>query len=204
MIIRDRLEEVKQTESALQKDFKDKKKIDSVDIQSLFFAFVNRSRFKYTLSDVFRSLMLCLCLKNLGAHRNEKEVKRHFLFEKAQGKFMNELDIVRIVRTMRKFKMLAQAMLTERHRLILRFQRQHLIETTSSSSDSDEEIYEPMRLMQHKDPLVKLVAFGKVKRMMKEFNGHEIDNLERNMMRGMFKRRLKDFSEKLNENTSTL
>jgi hypothetical protein len=34
------------------------------------------------------------------------------LFEKASGKFMNELDIVRIVRTLRKFKMLAQALLT--------------------------------------------------------------------------------------------
>jgi len=39
-------------------------------------------------------------------------VKRHFLFEKASGKFMNELDIVRIVRTLRKFKMLAEALLT--------------------------------------------------------------------------------------------
>lgn len=34
-------------------------------------------------------------------------MKKHFLFEKAEDKFMNELDVVRIVRSLRKFKMLA-------------------------------------------------------------------------------------------------
>ena len=50
--------------------------------------------------------------------------------------------------------------------------------------------------MENRNPLVKLVTFGKVKKMMKEFKGKEIDNLERNMMRGMFRRKLKDFAEK--------
>ena len=52
---------------------------------------------------------------------------------------MNELDAVRIVKTLRKFKMLAQALLSQRHRMILRFQRQNLVETSSSSSDSEAE-----------------------------------------------------------------
>ena len=113
---------------------------------------------------------------------------------------MNELDVVRIVRTLRKFKMLTEAMLSQRHRLILRFQRENLIETSSSSSDSDDEIYEPMRMMESTEPTVRFVAFGKVKRMMKEFKGKEIDNLERNMMRALFKRKLKDFNEMMQEN----
>ena len=50
--------------------------------------------------------------------------------------------------------------------------------------------------MESTNPTVRLLAFGKVKRMMKEFRGKDIDNLERNLMRGMFKRKLKDFSEK--------
>ena len=33
--------------------------------------------------------------------------KKHYLFEKAEDKFNNELDVVRIVKTLRKFKMLA-------------------------------------------------------------------------------------------------
>ena len=109
---------------------------------------------------------------------------------------MGELDAVKIVRTLRKFKMLAQAMLSQKHRLILRFQRQNLIETSSSSSDSDDNLYDPVRLMENKNPLVRLVTYGKVKKMMKDFVGANIDNLEKNMMRGMFRRRLKDFAEK--------
>ena len=57
-----------------------------------------------------------------------------------------------------------------------------------------------MRVMESKNPTVRLVAYGKVKRMMKEFKGKEIDNLERNMMRALFKRKLKDFNEMMQEN----
>lgn len=52
-----------------------------------------------------------------------------------------------------------------------------------------------MRLMENKNPLVRLVTYGKVKKMMKQFVGTNIDNFERNMMRGMFRRKLKDFAE---------
>lgn len=50
--------------------------------------------------------------------------------------------------------------------------------------------------MENSNPLVRLVTYGKVKKMMKEFKGKNIDFLERNMMRGMFQRKLKDFAEK--------
>ena len=56
-----------------------------------------------------------------------------------------------------------------------------------------------MRLMENKNPLVRLVAFGKVKKMMKQFKGNDIDSMEKNMMRGMFRRKLKDFGEHLDE-----
>jgi len=114
---------------------------------------------------------------------------------------MNELDAVRIVKTLRKFKMLAQALLSQRHRMILRFQRQNLVETSSSSSDSDNNAFDPVRLMENENPLVRLVTYGKVKKMMRDFVGRDIDNLERNMMRGMFRRKLKDFAEMQREVT---
>jgi len=114
---------------------------------------------------------------------------------------MNELDAVRIVKTLRKFKMLAQALLSQRHRMILRFQRHNLVETSSSSSDSDNNAFDPVRLMENENPLVRLVTYGKVKKMMRDFVGRDIDNLERNMMRGMFRRKLKDFAEMQREVT---
>jgi len=77
------------------------------DIYSLFFAFLNRSRFKYTLWDIFEYMVRCFCIRDLGDDRSSKSFKKHFLFEKAEEKFMNELDVVRIVKTLRKFKMFA-------------------------------------------------------------------------------------------------
>jgi hypothetical protein len=50
-------------------------------------------------------------MRDSGDRRREKPFKKHFLFEKAEEKFMQELDVVRIVKTLRKFKMFAQAML---------------------------------------------------------------------------------------------
>lgn len=61
-----------------------------------------------------------------------------------------------------------------------------------------------MRLMENNNPLVRLVAFGRVKKMMKQFEGNKIDYLEKNMMRGMFKRKLKDFGERMEDNPQTL
>jgi hypothetical protein len=39
-------------------------------------------------------------------------MKPHYLLSKAEDYFYNELDAIRIVRTLRKFKLLAQALLS--------------------------------------------------------------------------------------------
>jgi hypothetical protein len=51
----------------------------------------------------------CLCIRDIGDkdYRRKKYNKKHYLFEKAEEKFMQELDVIRIVKTLRKFKMLA-------------------------------------------------------------------------------------------------
>ena len=54
--------------------------------------------------------------------------------------------------------------------------------------------------MENSNPLVRLVTYGKVKKMMKQFQSRDIDHLERNLMRGMFRRKLKDFAEQQIEN----
>lgn len=84
---------------------------------------------------------------------------------------MQELDVVQIVRALRRFKMFTQALLSQRHRLILKFQRQNMIETSSSSSDSDDNNYEIIRLMQHRNPFIKLITYGKVKKLLQQFDG---------------------------------
>lgn len=48
-----------------------------------------------------------MCIRRVGKFRDRKHFKHHFLFKKAEDKFNNELDAIRIVKTLRKFKMLA-------------------------------------------------------------------------------------------------
>ena len=61
--------------------------------------------------------------------------------------------------------------------------------------------------MENENPLIRLVMFGKLKKMMLGFTGKKVEPLERNMMRGLFIRKLKDFAEdtkELAENTTML
>ena len=64
--------------------------------------------------DILEYAIRCICVRDISddGRRRSKSYKKHFLFEKAEEKFMNELDAVRIVKSLRKFKMFAQAMLS--------------------------------------------------------------------------------------------
>ncbi|CDW91266.1 UNKNOWN [Stylonychia lemnae] len=112
-----------------------------------------------------------------------------------------ELDVIHLVKTLRKFKLLAQAQLNQQHRMLLRFQRQNLIETSSESSDSDDNHLEPLGLLESQNPMIKLVTLGKLKKMMKSFEGKSLNSIESNLIRGVFKRKLKDFQDELKKIT---
>jgi hypothetical protein len=61
--------------------------------------------------------------------------------------------------------------------------------------------------MENSNPLVRLVVFAKLKKMMNDFVGKKIKPIERNMIRGLFIRNLKDYTEKVltaNENETIL
>lgn len=86
-------------------------------------------------------------------------------------------------------------MLSQKHRLLLKFQRSNLVETSSSSSDSDDNMFDDLKLMENNDPWVKLSTYGKMKKKMSKLEGKHITELERNLFRGLFIRKLKDFAE---------
>jgi len=46
-------------------------------------------------------------LRNLAKNRRDGHYKEHYLFSKAEKKFRGELDVVRIVKTLRRYKMFA-------------------------------------------------------------------------------------------------
>jgi hypothetical protein len=74
----------------------------------MLFAFLNRTRFRYSAGMIRKYFFRCFCCRNLKAIKDRNEdTKQHFLFQKAELKFRQELDVVRIVKTLRRYKMLA-------------------------------------------------------------------------------------------------
>jgi hypothetical protein len=60
--------------------------------------------------------------------------------------------------------------------------------------------------MENKNPLIRLVIYGKIKRMMNAYKG-ELTKKEKKLVRGVFTKKIKDFDEEykdFNENRTLL
>ena len=97
---------MKSKDERLSEEFKTKEVIHEKDIASLFFAFLNRERFDYTVRDIYIYFRRCLCLRSFEDKKSMgSEFKKHYLFQKAEIKFAQDLDVVNIIKSLRKFKM---------------------------------------------------------------------------------------------------
>jgi hypothetical protein len=75
---------------------------------------INRRRYRYTGSDILEYLFKCLCLRNLKLKKFEgsKEewhfkYKKHFQFQEGEEKLNNELDVITLLKSMRRVKLLS-------------------------------------------------------------------------------------------------
>ena len=55
------------------------------------------------------------------------------------------------------------------------FNRSNLVETSSSSSDSDDVSYDPLRLMESSDPYSRLRINGRIKKLMRGFKNRALE-----------------------------
>ena len=56
--------------------------------------------------------------------------------------------------------------------------------------------------MESKNPMIRLVLFGKMKKMIKSYQGMKLKNIDRRLFRGLFLKNLKDFDEDYKEKIS--
>ena len=71
---------------------------------------------------------------------------------------------------MRRVKLLSTTLLTQSQKMFLRFQRKNVIESSSSSGDSDSyNHFDIMNMMESKNPAVRLVVFGKIKKVISSY-----------------------------------
>ena len=71
---------VKEMEHKLQEEYKEKYIIEDQDVNGIYFAILNRKRFKYTVKLMFQFILKCLCIRNMSANRYKPSVNKHFLF----------------------------------------------------------------------------------------------------------------------------
>ncbi|CDW87303.1 UNKNOWN [Stylonychia lemnae] len=178
-----------------QDSFRFLKELRSQDVKDLLRSFIYRMRFTYSYKLLFIYILRCFCCRDLRKSKSHHSFKMHYLYQKGEEKLGMDLDVVQLVKTLRQFKLLSQAILSQQHRMLLRFQRQSLIETSSDSSDSDDNHLDPLRLIESPNPIIRLVTLGKLKRMMKSLRGKKIQKIERNLLRGVFQRKIKDYEE---------
>jgi hypothetical protein len=96
-------------------------------------------------------------------------------------------------------------MLNQRQKILLRFQRKYLVETSSSSEESDYEAKnDTVRLMDSSNPLIRLATFSKLKKVVTSYKDDELDTTDRRILRGLFRKNLKDFDEKHEPNLNKL
>lgn len=60
-------------------------------------------------------------------------------------------------------------LLNQKNRMLLRFQRKNLVETQSSSSDSDDNKNDTLKQMENNNPMIRLIVYGKLKKMIMSY-----------------------------------
>ena len=54
-----------------------------------------------------------------------------------------------------------------------------IIETESSSTDSDTNKYDTVKLMENKNPIIKLMMFGKIKRIVGSYQNVKLKQIDK-------------------------
>ena len=97
----------KKREEHASKDYVAQKQLGEGDLNNLYHVFLNRDRFTFSVSNVLIYVLCGIYLLPFSILKRISGLRRHFLFAKASEKFNEELDFVRIIKSLRKFKMLS-------------------------------------------------------------------------------------------------
>ena len=80
--------------------------------------------------------------------------------------------------------------------MLLKFQRKNLIDTSSSSQDSDDENkLNKIRLIDSPNPLIKLGVISRIKKLLDTYKDDSLEYIDKRLIRGLYLRKLKDYEE---------
>ncbi|CDW80220.1 UNKNOWN [Stylonychia lemnae] len=118
--------------------------------ESMLDMIMNRQRFNYSLTDLFNYLLRLGCCTKNKYLMMRKSMKKHALFGKGQEKLQDELDCVTLLKSIRSLKLLVQVFMNENQKMLLRFQRRMILDSESTSTDSDRNDLDTLKLFESK------------------------------------------------------
>ena len=87
----------------------------------------------------------------------------------------------------------------------MRFQKRHVVETDSSSDDSDDDPkLDTVNLLDNKNPRVRLGVFSRMKKLVESYKSKELEEIDQRIIKGIFFRKNRDFDEELIKTQKTL
>jgi hypothetical protein len=93
------------------------------------------------------------------------------------------------MRSMRDLKLMSDALLGPKERMLLKFQHKNIINLDTSSSDSDNYTYDTVKLMNSENNFVKLGQIVKINKILKQYKGKKLEKTDKNLIKGVFKNR---------------
>jgi len=108
-----------------------------------------RRVFKYGYWLIFHFIFCCVKCRKEKSMRKKKQFRDHMYYKVGRSKLVNELDWVTIIKSIRRLKMLTQILLNKRQKFFLKFQRNDIIDSSSTGS-SDEGQTNVINLMKSK------------------------------------------------------
>ncbi|TNV84292.1 hypothetical protein FGO68_gene12595 [Halteria grandinella] len=194
---------------------KDKKSLEEWEVRAILMNLVNRRRFLYKGKDIIAYLLRCLCFRSakLRKYKGPKEdwdqtMRKHYHFKEGEDKLFDELDVITLMKSMRRVKLLTQTLLSQSQKMVLKFQRKNIIESDSSSGDSDtNNKFDTINLIESPNPMMRFVVLSKIKKMIQAMKNTAINDTDKRLLRGLFIKHIKDFDEEYREkmkNTSLI
>ena len=91
------------------------------------------------------------------------------LYKRGTDKLRHELSVTNLVRAQRQSSFLCENLLEKKQRLMLSYQKKHMLQTDSSEESDATENLNLVNNLYHCSPFIRLLALGKVTKLIQMF-----------------------------------
>ena len=142
-----------------------------------------RRVFKYGYWLILHYIFWCVKCRKEKSMRKKRNFRDHVYYKVGQIKFVDELDWVTIIKSIRKIKMLTQILLNKRQKFLLKFQRNEVIDSSSTGS-SDEGQINIIDLMKSKNKKHQDMINDKINRNISSYKQKELKDTDIRIIKG--------------------